>query len=199
MQERKFGYARVSMDRQDLALQFDALIAAGVNHSDIFVEKRSGSLGKSDRPQLKKCLKILKQGDTLVVWKLDRLGRSLKDLINFVQTLEERSIHFKSLTETIDTSSPTGRLIFHVIGAFGEFERNLIKERSLAGLAAARKRGVVGGRRYKLTIDQQQTLVGLYLNNTPIATIRDQFAISKTCLYDYLKMHNCQLRKQYTA
>ncbi|MDR1481692.1 MAG: recombinase family protein [Synergistaceae bacterium] len=195
MNNKKLGYARVSMYNQDLALQLDALKIAGVKDADIYVEKISGRLSKAKRPQLDACLKKLKEGDILVVWKLDRLGRSLKDLLNIIQELEERKIRFSSLTETIDTSSPTGRLIFHVIAAFGEFERNLIKERSVAGLAAARKRGVVFGRRQKLSRKQQEKLIQFYKSGTPIKKLMDQFGISKTCLYDCLHTHNINLKK----
>jgi DNA invertase Pin-like site-specific DNA recombinase len=182
------------MGNQDLALQLDALRAAGVNEKNVFIEKISGKLSKSQRPQLKACFKKLQEGDTLMVWKLDRLGRSLKDLLNLVQELEERKVHFHSLTETIDTSSPTGRLMFHIIAAFDEFERNLIKERSLAGLVAARARGIIGGRRYKLTKIEQNSLVQLYKKNVPIREIMTSFGISKSCLYGYLRLHDILLK-----
>jgi DNA invertase Pin-like site-specific DNA recombinase len=191
---RKIGYARVSMYNQDLALQLDALKVAGVDEANIYVEKISGRLSKAKRPQLNACLKMLKEGDNLIVWKLDRLGRSLKDLINIVQELEERKISFSSLTETIDTSSPTGRLIFHIIAAFGEFERNLIKERSVAGLAAAKKRGVVCGRRHKLSMKQQEQLIKFYQSGASIKEIEELFLISKTCLYNCLNSHNITLK-----
>jgi DNA invertase Pin-like site-specific DNA recombinase len=191
---KTFGYARVSMGNQDLALQLDALKASGIEERDIFVEKISGKLSKTKRPQLEACFESLCEGDTLVVWKLDRLGRSLKDLINLVQELDERKVHFRSLTEIIDTSSPTGRLIFHIIAAFGEFERNLIKERCLAGLVAARARGIVGGRRCKLSQKQQKSLIKLYKANEPIRKLQEKFGISKSCLFDYLSLNNITLR-----
>ncbi|MDR1482902.1 MAG: recombinase family protein [Synergistaceae bacterium] len=194
MSNKKFGYARVSMCNQDLALQLDALKIAGVKEDDIYVEKISGRLSKAKRPQLNACLKKLKEGDSLVVWKLDRLGRSLKDLINIIQELEEKKIRINSLTETIDTSSPTGRLIFHMIAAFGEFERNLIKERSTAGLAAARKRGVVCGRHPKLSLKQQEQLITYYKAGVSIKKLKDQFSISKTYLYNCLHKHNICLK-----
>jgi DNA invertase Pin-like site-specific DNA recombinase len=194
MTNKKIGYARVSMCSQDLALQLDALKNAGIAETDIYVEKISGRLSKAKRPQLNVCLKRLKEGDSLVVWKLDRLGRSLKDLINIIQELEDRKIRLSSLTETIDTSSPTGRLIFHVIAAFGEFERNLIKERSIAGLAAARKRGVVFGRRQKLSSQEQKKLIESYKSGTPIKEINKQFSISKTYIYNCLHAHNVGLK-----
>lgn len=195
MQNKKFGYARVSMGSQDLALQLDALKAAGISEKDIYIEKISGKLSKAQRPQLIACFKRLQEGDSLVVWKLDRLGRSVKDLLNLVQELDERKVHFQSLTEIIDTSSSTGRLIFHIFAAFCEFERNLIKERTLAGLASARARGVIGGRRYKLSESKQKRLVHLYKKeNMPIKEIQKQLGISKSCLYGYLRLHNIFLK-----
>jgi DNA invertase Pin-like site-specific DNA recombinase len=182
------------MCNQDLALQLDALKIAGVKESDIYVEKISGRLSKARRPQLDACLRKLTEGDSLVVWKLDRLGRSLKDLLNIIQELEERKILFSSLTETIDTSSPTGRLIFHVIAAFGEFERNLIKERSVAGLEAARKRGVVFGRRPKLSRKEQKSLIESYKSGVPVKEINRQFSISRTYLYNCLREYNVTLK-----
>ena len=138
----KIGCAEVSTLQQDEALQRDALHAAGVDR--IFVDKASGKL--ESRPALDDLLAQARPGDTVVVWRLDRLGRSLKHLIETVGALEARGVAFVSLTEAIDTSTPGGRLIFHVFGALAEFERDLIRERTLAGLAAARARGRVGGR-----------------------------------------------------
>jgi DNA invertase Pin-like site-specific DNA recombinase len=144
------GYERVSTDDQNLALQHDALQAAGC--SKIFSDKISGA--KADRPGLKKALDFARAGDTLVVWRLDRLGRSLKDLIALVEELETGKIGFRSLQENIDTTTSGGKLIFHLFGALAEFERNLIRERTQAGLQAARARGRKGGRRPKLTAQQ---------------------------------------------
>lgn len=140
------GYARVSTQDQNPELQLDALAAAGCEQ--LFQERMSGK--HRDRPELEICLKTLRKGDTLVVWRLDRLGRSLKDLVEIVHVLESRGIGFQSLTENIDTASAGGRLIFHVFAALAEFERNLIRERTIAGLAAARARGRKGGRKAKL-------------------------------------------------
>lgn len=184
----------MSMTSQDLRLQLDALYAAGVLKENIFVEKITGKLSKAKRPQLDACLKALKGGDCLVVWKLDRLGRSLLDLLQIMRELEERGIRFNSLTEAIDTSNPTGRLMFHLLAAFGEFERNLIRERSTAGLEAARKRGVVGGRRRKLDEIQQKSLVVMYNEGVPIKRLQKDFGISKRCLYDYLHYRKVKLR-----
>ncbi|HGU9880762.1 TPA: recombinase family protein [Citrobacter freundii] len=144
------GYVRVSTNDQTTALQRNALECAGCEL--IFEDKISGRT--SDRPGLKRVLRTLSEGDTLVVWKLDRLGRSMRHLVGLVEELRERGINFKSLTDSIDTSSPMGRFFFHVMGALAEMERELIVERTRAGLAAARAEGRVGGRRPKLTPEQ---------------------------------------------
>lgn len=141
------GYARVSTQDQNAELQLDALTSAGCEQ--IFQEKLSGKT--RDRPELETCLKVLRDGDTLIVWRLDRLGRSLTDLVQIVHDLELRKVGFQSLTESINTGNAGGKLIFHVFAALAEFERNLIKERTIAGLAAARARGRMGGRKAKLT------------------------------------------------
>ena len=140
------GYARVSTVDQNLDLQLDALKKAGCE--EIFVEKASGA--QRDRPELKAALKYLRKGDTIVVWKFDRLARSLKQLIETVEDLETRKINFRSLTEALDTTTHGGRLIFHIFAALAEFERGNIRERTLAGLAAARARGARPGRKPKL-------------------------------------------------
>lgn len=136
------GYARVSTADQNQHLQRDALKAAGC--VEIFEDTASGA--KRDRPGLSNALSRCQPGDSLAVWKLDRMGRSLSHLIEIVRGLEARGIGFRSLTESLDTTTPAGRLIFHVFGALGEFERDLIRERTRAGLAAARIRGRKGGR-----------------------------------------------------
>ena len=141
------GYARVSTQDQDPGLQLDALTEAGCER--VFKEKASGA--QRDRPQLTAVLEHLRRDDTLVVWKLDRLARSLKQLIETVERLEDKGIGFRSLTENIDTTSPGGRLIFHIFGALAEFERTIIRERTVAGLRAARARGRLGGRPSSLT------------------------------------------------
>ncbi|WP_297462955.1 recombinase family protein [Ferrovum sp.] len=143
----RIGYARVSTQDQHPELQLDALTAVGCEQ--IFQEKVSGK--DKDRPELDTCLKVLRTGDTLIVWRLDRLGRSLKDLVEIVHTLEARGVSFQSLTESIDTSNAGGKLVFHVFAALAEFERNLIRERTIAGLTAARARGRMGGRRVKMS------------------------------------------------
>ena len=137
------GYARVSTQDQNPQLQLDALEAADCEQ--IFQEKVAGK--SKDRPELTACLRSLRKGDTLVAWKLDRLARSLKDLVEIIHDLDQRGIGFKSLTESIDTVSTGGRLVFHIFGALAEFEHSLIRERTMAGLTAARARGRKGGRK----------------------------------------------------
>lgn len=137
------GYARVSTQDQDPFLQVEALKSSGCEQ--IFEERITGK--QKERPELSICLRTLRTGDTLVVWKLDRLARSLKDLVDIIQDLDDRGVGFKSLTESIDTTSPGGRLIFHIFGALAEFEHSLIRERTIAGLQAARARGRKGGRK----------------------------------------------------
>lgn len=137
------GYARVSTQDQNPGLQLDALRAAGCEQ--VFHEKATGA--NRERPELAACLRTLRTGDTLVVWKLDRLARSLKDLVEIIEGLQGKGVGFRSLTEAIDTESTGGRLVFHIFGALAEFEHSLIRERTMAGLAAARARGRKGGRK----------------------------------------------------
>ncbi len=141
------GYARVSTQGQNPQLQRDALEEAGCEQ--VFEERVTGT--KRERPELQACLRTLRDGDTLVVWKLDRLARSLKDPVELIHELNERGVAFLSLTEAIDTTSAGGKLVFHIFGALAEFEHSLIRERTLAGLAAARARGRKGGRRPTLS------------------------------------------------
>ncbi len=144
------GYARVSTDEQTTRLQLDALEAAGCERT--FSERASGA--SAERPVLADLISHTRKGDTLVVWRLDRLGRSLPHLIETVQKLEAAGVALKSLTEGIDTTTPNGRLIFHLFGALAQFERELIRERTVAGLAAARARGRKGGRPPKLSAEK---------------------------------------------
>ena len=149
----RVGYARVSTSDQNPDLQLDALRRAGCER--VFTEKASGA--RDDRPELARILgEVLRAGDTLVVWKLDRLARSLKKLIASAEELEREKIGLVSLTENIDTTTPGGRLIFHVFGALGQFERDLIRERTKAGLTAAAARGRKGGRKPVVTADKLQ-------------------------------------------
>jgi len=178
------GYARVSTDDQSLDLQNDALEAAGCER--VYRDKASGV--RTDRPGLKQALEDIRAGDTLVVWRLDRLGRSLKDLIARAEALEEKGVGLKSLQESIDTNSTGGRLVFHLFGALAEFERNLVRERTQAGLAAARARGRLGGRRKRLDPAKRRHVVELYRSREhTIAEICSLVGISKPTLYAYVE------------
>lgn len=177
------GYARVSKQQQDEALQLDALTTAGCKK--IFTDKITGST--FERKELTAALAYVRDGDTLVVWKLDRLGRSLKHLIDLLTTLQNRAIGFISLTEQLDTTTPGGKLIFHIFGALAEFERDLIRERTNAGLQAARARGRLGGRPKSLIPKQQAIAQALYDNKTnAIEDICKTLNISRTTLYRYI-------------
>jgi DNA invertase Pin-like site-specific DNA recombinase len=177
------GYARVSTTEQTLHLQQDALKKAAC--SKIFTDTASGA--KTERKGLEQALTYVRKGDTLVVWRLDRLGRSLPHLITTMTALEERGIGFKSLTENIDTTTSGGKLIFHIFGALAEFERNLIRERTQAGLTAARARGKWGGRPHALTARQLGIARDLYEKHHPIAEICRTLKISKATLYRSIK------------
>lgn len=181
----KIGYARVSTDDQNLALQLDALRAAGCDPEYIKSDKESGA--KASRPGLDACLAFARPGDTVVVWRLDRLGRSLSDLVRIVGDLEHKGIGFESLTEKIDTTSATGKLVFHLFAALAEFERNLTRERTNAGLSAARARGRTGGRK-PLSDDKITALRQLFADqkNTP-EMICKTLGISRATLYRYAK------------
>jgi DNA invertase Pin-like site-specific DNA recombinase len=182
------GYARVSTNEQNLDLQRDALRNAGVSAKHIFTDKITGT--KQERPGLEAALSHLRDGDTFVVWRLDRLGRSLKHLIETVTALKQQHITFKSITENIDTSTATGELVFHLFGALAEFERNLITERTMAGLEAARARGRRGGRP-KLNPACSKIAMAKKLYADQTNTIRDickTLHISRATLYRYLNM-----------
>ncbi len=172
------GYARVSTAEQDPALQLDALEQAGCVR--VFTDHASGS--RVDRPQLVAVLDQLRAGDTLVVWRLDRLGRSLRHLIDTVTALDERGVGFRSVTEAIDTTTPGGRLVFHLFGALAEFERQLIRDRTLAGLAAARARGRVGGRPRSMTAAKLRVAVAMRAQDPPVSlgVIARELGVSKT-------------------
>lgn len=178
------GYARVSTDDQNLNLQRDALDQAGCKQ--IFEDQLSGA--KAERPGLHQALQYARAGDTIVVWRLDRLSRSLKDLIEMVTLLESKGIGLKSLQEAIDTSSSSGKLIFHIFGALAEFERNLIRERTQAGLQAARARGRKGGRPKALNKDKRALAVKLYDEKKhTVDQICEMMGISKPTLYKYIE------------
>ncbi len=177
------GYARVSTHDQNLELQLDALEAAGSD--EVYRDKASGA--KTARPGLDDALAYIREGDTLVVWRLDRLGRSLKHLVETITDLEEKGIGFRSLQESIDTTTSTEKLVFHIFSALAEFERNSIRERTQAGLIAARARGRKGGRPRKLDAAQTELLYQLYdERERPVREICLLLGISKPTLYDYL-------------
>jgi DNA invertase Pin-like site-specific DNA recombinase len=173
------GYARVSTQEQTLNLQKDALQQSGC--AKIFTDTASGA--KAERRGLEEALNYVRKGDTLVVWRLDRLGRSLPHLITTMTDLEERGIGFKSLTENIDTTTSGGKLIFHIFGALAEFERNLIRERTQAGLTAARARGKKGGRPKAITVQKRSIAQELYDTGHPIMDICRTLKISRATLY----------------
>ncbi|MFH1905753.1 MAG: recombinase family protein [bacterium] len=187
------GYARVSTHDQNLDLQKDALEKAGCKK--IYVEQMSGS--SRIRPELEKTLEMLRNGDTLVVWRLDRLGRSLKHLIELITKLEQREIGFKSLMESMDTTTSGGKLVFHIFGALAEFEHNLIRERTSAGLAAARARGRNGGRPLKLNEKKRELAIKLYNERErSIKEICQIMGISKPTLYTYIHKHDKETAQQ---
>lgn len=177
------GYARVSTEDQNLDGQLDVLARAGCER--IYKEKLSGS--NRDRAELIRCLDTLREGDTLIVYKLDRLGRSIKDLISIVSDLQDKGIGFVSVTESIDTHSPGGKLIFHVFAALAEFERERISERTKAGLAAARARGRKGGRKPKLSENDVRKAKAMLLDPKMTKTeVSEHFGISRVTLNKYL-------------
>jgi DNA invertase Pin-like site-specific DNA recombinase len=180
----KIGYARVSTTDQYLRMQEDALKSAGCE--EIYTDIASGA--KSQRPGLDKALNYLREGDTLVVWKLDRLGRSIQHLIQTITALQEKKIYFKCLQESIDTTTSGGKLIFHIFSALAEFERDLIRERTEAGLKAARARGRMGGRPPLLDNRQINRMIEMYdeQKNT-VAEICKIYDISRPSFYNYLK------------
>src|SRR3954463_14043757 len=178
------GYARISTDDQNLDLQRDALEKAGCEQ--IYTDRVSGT--KASRPGLTEALSHLRSGDTLVVWRLDRLGRSLRHLIDTVTDLQARGIGFKSLQESIDTTTSGGKLVFHIFGALAEFEREIIRERTNAGLQAARARGRNGGRPKKLTNKQIQMLQHLAADKKhSVKEICQTLGIGRTAFYRYLE------------
>lgn len=183
----KIGYARVSTQDQKLELQTDALKAAGCEI--LFEEKVSGK--STDRPKLNMALGKLRKGDTLVVWKLDRLGRSLKDLVEIVTGLHQSGVAFSSLQDNIDTNSVTGRFAFHLFASLAEFEREMIRERTMAGLEAARARGRKGGRPKGITKDnlkKAKTVRLLYdQKELSMSEIAQSLGLSRATCYRYLE------------
>lgn len=178
----KIGYARVSSDDQSLDLQRDALKSAGCER--LYEEKESG--GKADRPELLQLCEVLRTGDTVVVWRLDRLGRSLKHLIETVEKFEALGVGFQSVTEAIDTTTSGNKLVFHIFAALAEFERTLIRERTRAGLKAARARGRQGGRPVLLGEDKRRMAQALRDDpNQNVETICKTLGIARTTFYRY--------------
>ena len=178
-----FGYARVSTQEQKLQLQLDALEDYGCERT--YTEHVSGAA--KERPELERCFELMRDGDTFVVWKLDRLGRSLPDLIEKIRQLDEMGVDFVSITQGIDTSTAQGKLMFHIFGALAEFNRSLIQERTTAGLEAARRQGVKIGRPAALAKDDMPALQAL-VRDSDVSTkeICERFEISKATLYKYV-------------
>ena len=176
------GYARCSTPDQDPALQMDALSAAGCER--IWTETASGAA--ADRPQLADLLSHARNGDTLVVWRLDRLGRSLPHLIGLLADLEQQGVEFRSLTEALDTSTAGGRLVFNIFASIATFERQLIQERTQAGLAAARARGRVGGRPTVMTSAKIRTARRMLDDGETLTTVAAALSVSRTTLYRHL-------------
>jgi len=195
----KIGYARVSTQDQELALQLDALKAAGCGK--IYKEKMTGST--RERPELQKLLDQLREGDIVVIWKLDRLARSLKDLVNLVNEIQEKGGALHSLNDQIDTTTPHGKFTFHVFAALAEFERDIIRERTKAGLTAARARGRVGGRPKGLSKKAQHTAIiaeKLYQERElTVKEICEQLSISRGTLYNYLRFRGVAIPPSSTS
>ena len=187
LQQRLIDYARVSTGDRELSLQIDSLLNHGVKREHIFCDKLSGA--RADRPGLTLCQECLRRGDTLVVWRLDRLGRSMRHLVTMIEDLKERGIAFRSICDgVIDTTTPSGELIFHVFSALAQFERRLIQERTKAGLAAARARGRRGGRR-PLNLKAPRVVLAQKLFRDKSISVDDICAtlkISRTTLYKYV-------------
>jgi DNA invertase Pin-like site-specific DNA recombinase len=183
----KIGYARVSTDDQNPDLQITALEAAGCEM--VFSEKVGGASGLK-RPELAKCLKALDAGDTLVVWKLDRLGRSLYQLIGLLDNLKTKGVAFQSLTESIDTTTPTGRAMWQMVGILAELERSLIQERTKAGREAAMARGVKMGRKVKLTAQQVSHARKLIEQGEHHDSVAKSLGVSRRTLYRWLRDHH---------
>lgn len=176
------GYARVSTQDQNLDLQIEALTKAGCEK--LFDDKISGS--RAERQGLAKALEILREGDTLIVWKLDRLGRSVKNLVNLVSELHKQGVQFKSLTDAIDTGTPSGRFFFHVMASLAEMERELTIERTRAGLEVARKLGRTGGRKRKMTDSKIESAKKLLANGVPPCDVAHNLGVSVPTLYRWI-------------
>ena len=191
----KIGYMRVSSEneRQTTDLQKDALLQEGVDLRHLFEDKTSGA--KDKRIGLEKALAFLQPGDCLVVWKLDRLGRSLSHLLSIIKDLRSRGIAFKSLTEQMDTTTAHGELLFNIFGSLAQYERALIQERVIAGLEAAKRRGRIGGRPRAITSEKMEAIIEALKDGTSKAAICRNFSIKRTTLYDAIGRH--QVKKYY--
>lgn len=193
MTNYQYGYTRISTAEQSAQLQLDALLAAGIDPTRVFHEKASGAL--ACRPRLAELLALLRPGDTLVVWRLDRLGRNLAHLVQTVTSLGERGVGFVSLTEAIDTTTPAGRLLFGIMASLAAFERDLIQERTLAGLAAARARGNIGGRPPIMTAEKLAVARRMLDEGKPKAVIAKTIGVSRPTLYEHLSRYvgDCEI------
>lgn len=179
----RIGYARVSTDDQELSLQRDELQRSGC--TEIYEDTISGA--KTDRPELANCMRALRRGDTLVVWRLDRLGRSLKHLVEIINDLEERGIRLESRTEAIDTSTASGRMIASIFATLAEYERNLIRERTIAGLKAARARGRQGGRKPAIGPKERREIEALLLDpNITVTDVAARYGVSRNTIYKHI-------------
>lgn len=182
----RIGYARVSTQEQNLDLQRDALRAAAC--ATVYEEKISGGRSRAERPELDNALKALRKGDTLVVWRLDRLGRSLAHLVQIVTDLNQRGIALESLTEKIDTSTASGKLITNMFAVLAEYDRNLTRERTLAGLKSARARGRTGGRPPKIGAKEIREINVLLADpHTTIKDVATRYGVSRTTIYKHIK------------
>lgn len=185
------AYARISTPDQSLQLQTDAL----TGYDRLFTDVASGA--KTERPGLDKMLEMLRPGDTVVVWRLDRLGRNLRHLLELIDRFERDGVHFRSLTEGIDTSTPAGKMVFQIFGAVAEFERNLIRERTMAGISSARARGKSGGRPKGLSAkaqDKARIAQSLYVEQkVSISAIAEHLNIAKSTLYRYLRARGVEI------
>src|SRR5271170_496829 len=183
------GYARVSTQDQDLRLQETALQQAGCEK--LYKDQLSGT--HLNRPGLQLALEVLRSGDTLVVWKLDRLGRSVKHLVSLIAELEKRGVQFKSLTDSIDTGTPAGRFFFHVMASLAQMKRELIVERTHAGLAAARQQGRIGGRKRRMTASKLESAKQLLRNGLPAKEVAKNLGVSVPTLYRWVPTSNANI------
>lgn len=182
--QHKVGYARVSTHDQNLQLQIDAMVAAGVALDDIHTDKASGG-STVHRPGLNAALKDLRTGDVLVVWKLDRLSRNLEDVLRLARKISDKGCHLQSITQSLDTTTPTGRLIFHVFAVLADFEREVGVERTKAGLASAAARGRKGGRRMTWTQEQKEAAIAILKEGATVRETAERAGVSKSAIYKW--------------